>query len=195
MWQVFLEQWQAQSTLELVAFFASLLYIVAATQKNIWCWGFGLVSTVCYTVLFWQYELPYQAVLNAIYVILAIYGWRAWQKNTENNVHETKFSDLTYVISVVLIFGMAYIVNVGFEKVPSFILYLDKVVMLGSLWATYLLAQQDVRNWWFWILFDGLAAYLYWQTNLYLTAMVFVLYSIMAIYGWIKWQTLSKSMT
>ncbi len=59
------------------AFAASLgiIYVVLATRESQWCWPFAFVSTVIYTVLFWEGQLPMQALLNFYYMGMAVYDY------------------------------------------------------------------------------------------------------------------------
>ena len=43
--------------LELIAVVSSLIYVVLAAKGNIWCWPAALLSTVIYTVIFYEVYL------------------------------------------------------------------------------------------------------------------------------------------
>ena len=42
---------------ELLAVISALFYVVLAAKENIWCWPAALVSTVIYTVIFYDVYL------------------------------------------------------------------------------------------------------------------------------------------
>ena len=76
--------------LELIAVVASLLYVVLAAKGNLWCWPAAILSTVLYTVIFYDVYLWMDSALQLYYLLMAVYGWLCWRKNAvasdlENN--------------------------------------------------------------------------------------------------------------
>ncbi|MDP5041289.1 MAG: nicotinamide mononucleotide transporter family protein, partial [Paraglaciecola sp.] len=74
-----LQQLSAQSGLEALAVVLALAYVWLAAKQNIWCWPCALLSTAIYTFVFWEVTLPFHALLNVYYMLMAVYGWLQWQ--------------------------------------------------------------------------------------------------------------------
>ena len=79
---------------ELLAVVSALCYVVLAAKENIWCWPAALVSTIIYSVIFYDVYLWMDALLQVYYLVMAIFGWYCWRKisstvtNTiDSNVH------------------------------------------------------------------------------------------------------------
>ena len=70
----------ALSGWEVVAALLGIAYIIFAAKESQWCWLFAFISTFIYTVLFWEGQLPMQALLNFYYMGMAVYGYLLWQK-------------------------------------------------------------------------------------------------------------------
>ena len=70
---------------ELLAVSTSVLYVVLAAKGNIWCWPAAIVSTVLYTVIFYNVYLWMDSLLQLYYLLMALYGWFCWHKNTDSN--------------------------------------------------------------------------------------------------------------
>jgi len=66
--------------------------------------------------------------------------------------------------------------------------WLDSLVTWGSVLTTFMVARRVMENWLYWIVVDGLAAYLYYTRGLSATAGLFVVYVLMVIYGYVVWR-------
>jgi nicotinamide mononucleotide transporter len=66
--------------------------------------------------------------------------------------------------------------------------YIDALVAWGSVFATWLVARKVLENWFYWIVLDFTAAGLYGSRGLYATALLFILYSAIAVQGYRSWK-------
>jgi nicotinamide mononucleotide transporter len=55
-----------------------------------------------------------------------------------------------------------------------------------------MVVKKYLENWLFWIVIDAVAAGMYFYKELYLTALLFILYTIIAINGFFKWKKLLR---
>ncbi|MGB1263801.1 MAG: nicotinamide riboside transporter PnuC, partial [Cognaticolwellia sp.] len=85
--------------LELIAVLAALLYVVLAAKGNIWCWPVAILSTVLYTVIFYDVYLWMDSALQLYYLLMAIYGWFCWRKNKGDNETATQTDSKVLVYS------------------------------------------------------------------------------------------------
>jgi hypothetical protein len=67
--------------------------------------------------------------------------------------------------------------------------YVDALTAWGSVFATWLVARKVLENWLYWIVLDCAAAGLYWSQGLIATAVLFVLYSAIAVQGYRSWRS------
>ena len=188
--------------LELVAMLLALVYVILAALGSIWCWPAAFISTALYTVIFYDVLLLMDSALNVYYLLMAVYGYWLWQKNTsasslQNNEHNTahlaviswqfswhvKACLILTVISLVLGYVMA-------NYTPAAFPYLDTFTTVFAVFATYLVAQKILENWLYWIVIDFVSIYLYVEKDLMPTAVLFIIYVAIAAYGYLKWQSL-----
>jgi nicotinamide mononucleotide transporter len=66
--------------------------------------------------------------------------------------------------------------------------YVDALVAWGSVFTTWLVARKVLENWLYWIVLDLAAAALYWSQGLHATAVLFLLYSAIAVQGYRSWR-------
>ncbi len=184
------------STLSGLEVFASALgigYIIFAAKESQWCWPLAFFSTLIYTVIFWKGQLPMQAILNFYYMAMAIYGYKLWQKQGEANsvavINRLSWpQQFTFLIlGSLLTFATAnYLISIGASQSP----YLDAGVTVFSVLNTVLMARKVLQNWLYWIVIDAAAIVLYAQTGYYATIVMFAIYLVLALLGYISWMKL-----
>jgi nicotinamide mononucleotide transporter len=180
---------------EIAAALMGVAYILLAAKESQWCWLFALLSTLVYTVLFWEGQLPMQALLNFYYMGMAIYGFWLWRKHgtqTETlNISRWRWGQHFVFIAVgiaVSALVSLYLQKTGQSQSPM----LDAYTTVFSVMNTYLMAKKILENWLYWVVIDAAATVLYVQTSYYATAVLFVLNTILAIVGFISWVKLYR---
>lgn len=182
---------QLMTAWELVAVVLALAYLLLAMKANIWCWAAAFVSTAIYTVIFWEVSLLMESALNVYYMAMAIFGYWQWTKG--GGQHEglviTSWSPKrhlviicsTAIVSLLVGFLMA---NYTQASMP----YLDAATTCFAVMTTYLVAKKVLENWLYWVIIDLVSIYLYLSKGLMLTSVLFVLYTILAVSGYIMWR-------
>lgn len=64
----------------------------------------------------------------------------------------------------------------------------DSFITAFSITATWMLARKQVEHWLIWIVVDSVAVGIYFMQGLYSTALLFVVYGVMAVVGWRQWR-------
>lgn len=185
----------AQSGWEWLAAGLGIAYVILAARESIWCWPAAFISTLIYTVLFWDGQLPMQALLNAYYLLMAVYGFSVWKKRerVDDNVriHRKPLSfHIIYIFSGLILTGLIgyFLAASPDNRLP----YLDAFVTVFSVMTTVLMARKVLENWLYWLVINSLAIALYWQTGFYVTIIMFMVYWVLAVYGFKNWIALSK---
>lgn len=183
---------------EIIASLLGIGYVILAARESQWCWPLAFVSTLIYTILFWEGQLPMQALMNFYYMGMAVYGYLLWRKhgNTEDNLAINSWSwsqqVLFLAIGVVLTIATAsYLNSIDASQSP----YLDAGVTVFSILNTVLMARKVLQNWLYWIVIDAAAIVLYAQNGYYATIVMYSVYLILAVIGFISWQNLYKQQT
>ncbi|AWB59507.1 nicotinamide mononucleotide transporter [Colwellia sp. Arc7-D] len=181
---------------ELLAVLTSIFYVVLAAKGNIWCWPAAIISTVLYTVIFYNVYLWMDSLLQLYYLLMAIYGWFCWHQNsTSNNSTETKallYSQWSLNRHSVIILVLTLVsLALGWlmaTYTPAHFPYLDSATTVFSVFATYLITQKVLENWLYFIVIDIVSIYLYMEKDLLPTAALFGSFVIFAAYGYWQWR-------
>ena len=66
--------------------------------------------------------------------------------------------------------------------------YEDAFITVASLVAQYLMIKKILQSWLFWIIVDVVAIIIYAYKDLYFTTVLYVLFLVMAVMGYLEWK-------
>ena len=185
------DQLQSLGLLELIAVGLAVAYLVLAIRQNIWCWVCAAISTGIYVALFLDARLYMESVLNAFYFAMAIYGWISWRQGGERQ------TELPVVCWPSSRHGKALAIIVTSSLLTGWCLsrwtdavypYVDSMTTFAAIWATFLVARKVLENWWYWLLIDSASIFIYWDRELQLTSVLFLVYVCMIPVGYLSWR-------
>ena len=175
---------------EILAVVFGVAYVLLAAKESLWTWLFAFLSTIIYTVLFWEGALVSSSLLNFYYMVMAVYGFFLWRSGGEKG-EELDISrwplkkNVTVIVSGLIIAAiLGYLSDTYTEARFA---YLDTYVMVFSVIATWMLANKVLETWLYWMLIDTTAIVLYWKSGYLATIILFVLYVILAFYAYYSW--------
>ena len=188
------------SPLELAAVVLAVLYLLLAVKENILCWAAAFFSALLFLFLFWDAKLYMESALQLYYLAMAVYGWRQWRQVSANTDQATlpisrwSFSQHARAIGLVLLLSLAsgYALATLTDAQRPFV---DSFTTWGGVVATYMVAKKILENWVYWLVIDSLSVALYLDRELYVTAMLFVVYIIIIAFGWSAWLKTYRSST
>jgi nicotinamide mononucleotide transporter len=189
--------WHGISQLELVSVAFGLAYVVLAARENSWCWPAAFIGTGTAVFLFWDASLVMESALNVYYLGMAIFGWWQWQKggvkNTKLTIQTLTLRHhllLVFLITILTIISGYLLSNNSNAALP----YVDSFTTWSAVITTWMIARKILENWLYWIIIDSVSIWLYIERDLYLYAALFVIYIIVAIFGYFYWlRTYSKT--
>ncbi len=180
------------SYVEGVAVVTSFLCVWFYTRQNVWSWPLAIVSAVLYIFVFFQARFYGQMVLQGVYIIISIYGWYQWLYGGAQH-SALKVSRVTRATALVL----AGIVVVG-TGVVAYVLatyttnaaipFWDALTTVMSLTAQWMLAKKILENWLVWIVADIIYVGMFVYQGLYLTAILYAGFWVLAILGFLAWR-------
>ncbi len=171
---------------------SGVLYVVFISFKHIAAWYFALVSSCIYVYLCFISQLYLETGLQFFYVAMAIYGWLQWKKQTTTDEQliikwELKKHLINIVISSSLVLITGYLFDNYTKQANP---YTDAFSTIFSLAATYMVTKKVLENWIYWIVIDAVCIYLFASRHLYMSSLLFFIYTIIAILGYFKWRSL-----
>ena len=166
---------------------SGILYIILAAKENVWCWLAASISVCLYMYI--NYDLGYysQAVLQIFYLFMAIYGYVMWNKLDPERIKEWSAKKHLFIVFIgaIITFIIGFILTEYVEDSEQPIL--DSLTTVFSVFASYMVAKKVLGNWLYWIVIDSLIIYLYYIQGEFILALQFLVYIIIAVYGYFSW--------
>lgn len=189
--------------LEIIGTLVGLIYLWLEYKASIWLWVANVVMPAIYVFVYYQAGLYADFGINIYYLLVSFYGIFYWWKGrtiSDNLSHDTA-EELPIVHTPTQMWGRLAIVSVALLVVIAFILirytdstvpWLDSLTTALSIVAMWMLARKYVEQWLVWIVVDAVCAGLYIYKELYFTAGLYALYTVIAYFGYKKWIRLMK---
>ncbi|MDF9620875.1 nicotinamide riboside transporter PnuC [Pseudomonas entomophila] len=179
------------SGLELFAAALGVIAVWLTVKQNPWCWPIGLVMVMLYSWIFYEEKLYSNMLLQLVFAVLQLYGWRQWTRSDHvEDARQVSSLDLPQIVgglgvgllgSLLLGAAMAHWTN---ATQP----WLDAALTGFSLVAQLWMAQKRLQCWALWVVVDVIFVGLFLYQGLYLTAALYALFTLIAVRGWLEWR-------
>jgi nicotinamide mononucleotide transporter len=178
--------------IESIAVLFSILYVILAVKENIWCWGAALISVSLYIYICFSAQLYPETGLQVFYFIMAIIGYYMWNKENKEEIKE--WSEIKHLLIILLGAILTFFMGFYFSTYTnSQMPIIDSFTTVFSIIATYMVIKKVLGNWLYWIVIDAVSVYLYFNRDLHLTSLLFIAYTIIAIFGYFSWMKKMKT--
>lgn len=170
----------------------ALLFGVAGVwltiAESIWCWPSALVSVLASLLEFYTQRLYGDMTLQLFYFFAGLYGWVYWKKQRQQafEVRHTPTGWWLGLVSVTLLQWLVYYFLLLYFNGDRPLL--DGLLTACSLTATYMMTKKWVENWLTWVFIDAAYIALYSLKAMWPFAFLYLLFTIMAFAGWLKWK-------
>jgi len=177
--------------LEILGVILAVAYLLLAAKENIWCWLCAFISSAIYVYLFWQVGLLMESMLNVFYISMALAGWLQWRyggdKHEGLSIKTLRAWQHGLILLLILLLAWLngwYMQNYTAAAWP----YVDSFTTWASILTTFMVIYKILENLIYWFVIDALSIYLYLDRGLYLTVLLFLIYLVIVIFGFISWR-------
>ncbi len=177
--------------IEALAVLFSIAYVILAAYQNNWCWPAAIISVSLYIYICFTAKLYSETGLQVFYLAMGFYGWWQWTKKSIENkkINITTIDFKKHVLIVLSGIGITlpfYFTTKNYTDAA--LPFSDAFVTAFSLIATFMVTKKILENWIYWIVIDSIAIYIYMNRGLQLTAVLYFIYVIIAVVGFINWR-------
>lgn len=197
-----------QIVLEALAAAFGMISVFLTIKKNILLYPTGIISTLIYVYILFNFGLLGDCMINVYYTIMSIYGWILWNKNSEDHIHvdvtyathkEWFYSFLLFILSIILVTIVYYYkpyinnqfsmdgANLGLDHL-DWANWLDVLTTSTFLAGMWLMAKRRIENWIFWIIGDLICIPMFIYKGLGITSVQYLVFTVMAIMGYVSWK-------
>ena len=179
--------------LEFIGVFFGFLSVWYSKKEHILVYPTGIISTAIFVYILTVYGLLGDMFINAYYFAMSIYGWYYWTRKDANNNEvpvtttnkkEHLCSVLIFVLATILVI-IIYSANNKFNTWTAYVDTLTTAIFFVGMW---LMAKKKLENWIYWIVGDFISVPLYLYKGLVFTSFQYLLFTIIAIYGYKAWK-------
>lgn len=182
-----------QIVLEAIAFIFGITSVWYAKQENILVYPTGIICTIITVYLLYVNGYLGDMMMNMYYSIMSVYGWWNWSRkrgitNLVPISRTTRKEKLIGFGLFVLTMGVTFVVYKSFDydlAVPNYIDIVTSGVFFTAMWY---MANKKLENWTLWILGDLITIPLYAYRGLGMLSLQYLIFTILAIYGYIEWK-------
>jgi nicotinamide mononucleotide transporter len=174
---------------EWAAVIFNVAYVVLAWYQKRICWVMGGIGSLL-SIYYFQHEdvrLYAEAGLYAFYVIVAIYGYFAWNRKNDKPIHENTGSwHFQLMLYGVLLSGiLSYLSHTYTDAAKPFA---DSLSTVFGVMATFMTIRKIHSSWIYWIFIDLFSVWLYWTRGAEVYAVQMFIFAILAYIGLRQWR-------
>lgn len=179
------------SPLEILSFALAIAMVLLNIKQSPWAWLFAIASAGLYAIVFYEAKIYGDMGLQFVFVTISLWGWYQWLFGGADR-HGIAVSRLTkkgwLIVAATWVLAYVIVAAILHAFTDTDVVHIDAFLTAGSLVAQYLLTRKTLENWHLWIGIDLLYIGLYLHKDLYLTAVLYGLFAILALVGLLAWK-------
>jgi len=183
--------------LQIVGAVLGIIYLLLEFRANIWLWVIGIIMPIVHGILYFKSGLYADFGMEVYYVLAGLWGLTQWHKKKEDSSFSPQPTPLRLwlpIVAVTLVLnGLIYLILVKFTD--STVPYFDSLTTALSITALWMLSRKYLEQWLVWLLVDLITTGLYTYKTLYITAGLYMIYSVMAVIGYRKWKNIKEGLS
>lgn len=180
--------------LEIIAIIFGIYSIILYQKINILSYPIGIISTMIYIYLSFIISLYGNMMINIYYTIINIYGWYLWKNHQDSiQISFSKINDYikSILISLIIILIVIIIYYINGKFFTKYFL-LDIINTYIFFIGTHQMLMKKIDNWIFFTIGNIMAIPLFYYKNMFITSILFIIYTIFSIHGYFIWKNKIK---
>ncbi|UEG53408.1 nicotinamide riboside transporter PnuC [Mucilaginibacter daejeonensis] len=188
------EQMRHTTWLEWVAVLMGVAEVLLARKNNVWLYPAGIAGSAITITLLLEVGLYAEAGLSAYYVVMSIYGWYLWLRQTGKPPLKVAWATRNeWMITLLIAFGGWGVIYLLLHHFTSSTVPVWDAWVSSTAWAgTWLLARRRVENWVVLNVSNLFAIPLLFHKQLILFAALTIFLFIVAIFGFVDWMKIAR---
>lgn len=182
---------QAAGLIEASAFALALGYVVLSIRQRPLAWPLMIAASALYGLLFLASRLYGQALLQLVFIAIALWGWWQWTHGRKDDrplgvtalrLPQRLLLVVTCGVATALV---ALLLGRGTDAASP---WLDAFTTVGSLLAQLLTARKYTDAWIGWLVVNLVSVALFLQQQLLPTALLYAILAALSVAGWWTWR-------
>lgn len=173
-----------------------LLYLWLEYKADIRLWIVGLIMPLVHGTLYFSKGLYADASMQVYYVLAGLYGWIVWQHARKQRKGSTaKDTPIVptpagRVLPLAAVYAVAHVAIYFFLRqfTDSSVPFWDSMTTSMSIVAMWMLSRKYLEQWLVWLVVDLITVGLYFYKGIPLTGGLYMVYSALAVAGYMRWR-------
>ncbi|TGX80160.1 nicotinamide riboside transporter PnuC [Palleniella muris] len=193
-------EYLANNWMDVLGTTLGLLYLYLELKENILMWITGAIMPVVYTVVLYRAGVYADCGMEFYYFLAAIYGFYSWRRRKSGNkakataiaISHTPLSTVYVLMPLTAALWAALWAFLHFctdSNVPV----LDSLTTAFSIIGLWMLSRKYIEQWWVWLVVDAISSALYIYKGIYARALLYAIYTVIAVYGYYAWRRRMKN--
>ena len=194
--------WLFQNWIEVTGAVLTLIFLYLEINRKWSMWIIGILSGLFYVYINFDQQLYAMMGLRSYDVFVSVYGLYCWKfaKTKDNRELPFRFinKSLTWrliAIGIVIYAVLGFIV-IRFTDIPNPFaeggdlvpLLIELVIGTLSILAVWMGAKKIVEMWYLWMIVNPCSIALYVLKGMYPTTLLYVVFAIFSVVGYIQWR-------
>lgn len=174
-----------------------LLFLYLEYKANVWMWAASIIMAVFYIYIFYTTKLYASMAIYIYFFLASIYGWVVWvfrNRDTETGDEIISHTDKRYflpiILSIIILFGIIYLVLIQFSDNPFFITIGDSLTTSLNIVALWMISRKWAEQWLLVIPANLISGTLLFIQHDIMSGCLFIIFFIVSIMGYYKWKKL-----
>ena len=178
------------SVLEFIAAITSFVGVWLGTTGKRITRPWWALSSALYMVFFYQVDLFASAALQIVFIVAAVWGWRDWAPTGAAPGYLNHRNRLYWVVGTIVSVSL---LTPLLSRIGAAATWSDAFLLVGSLVAQILMVYEKVESWVLWLIIDAAGTIQYAYLGYWFTAVLYALFTLVAIIGWKRWYVLNSN--
>ena len=192
----FLEPYRTATTLNIVLEICAVVFgiasVIYAKKESILVYPTGIISTIIYVYICYQFTLYGDLIINIYYTLMSIFGWYMWTKlvgdhhlEITRTTKKDKIKAFGIFASTALFVVLVYLYFDRFDRITDYFDTFTTGIFFAAMW---LMANKKLAHWSLWIAGNIISVPLYFIKGLGFSGIQFTIFLILAYQGYIAWK-------
>ncbi len=182
--------------IEITAALCGLINVVLIIRRSMWNYPFGFAMVALYAVIFYDYKLYSDAILQVFFFVIQGFGlvWWLWGRDATGALVVLRLGLRQSLLSFSAAGLGALVIGFLMQRYTDAALpFWDATVASLSVVAQTLLARRHMANWYYWIAVDIVAIGVFVAKGLVPTAALYTIFLGLAVSGLMQWRRVLRA--
>lgn len=180
---------------ELTGTVLGFLYLYFELKADRRMWPVGILMSLFYVFVYFNSKFYAFAGINIYFIFAQVYGWRKWHKNPDGEdaplLRMPAKLWWPLALCTIVLSGLIWLVLKLMGGSP--VAWGDSLITGLNVVALWMLAQHYVEQWLPLVVANGLSVFLFYGQELYPTALLYAVFFVASVAGYIKWRKMASA--